>query len=167
MALFSKKKDKEQALPKTLPAHIGIIMDGNGRWAKKRALPRSMGHSAGAQTFRKISRYCSDIGIKHLTVYAFSTENWRRPQEEVDALMKLFEDYLNEALRDFKDDTIVVKFLGDRSAFSPKLQALINENEEESKGREGMVLNISIDKNAENKKRQQARSLMDSMFSDE
>ncbi len=144
MALFSKKKDKEQVLPKNLPAHIGIIMDGNGRWAKKRALPRSMGHSAGAQTFRKIARYCSDIGIRHLTVYAFSTENWRRPQEEVDALMKLFEEYLNEALRDFKDDTIVVKFLGDRTAFSPKLQALINENEEESKDREGMVLNIAM-----------------------
>lgn len=144
MALFSKKKVKEQVLPEVLPAHIGIIMDGNGRWAKKRALPRSMGHSAGAQTFRKIARYCSDIGIKHLTVYAFSTENWRRPQEEVDALMKLFEEYLNEALRDFKDDTIVVKFLGDRTAFSPKLQALINENEEESKDREGMVLNIAM-----------------------
>ncbi len=144
MALFSKKKDKEQVLPKVLPAHIGIIMDGNGRWAKKRALPRSMGHSAGAQTFRKIARHCSDIGIKHLTVYAFSTENWRRPQEEVDALMKLFEEYLNEALRDFKDDTIVVKFLGDRTAFSPKLQALINENEEESKDRDGMVLNIAM-----------------------
>lgn len=144
MALFSKKKDKEQVAEQKLPAHIGIIMDGNGRWAKKRALPRSMGHSAGAQTFRKIARYASDIGIKHLTVYAFSTENWRRPQEEVDALMKLFEEYLNEALRDFKDDTIVVKFLGDRTAFSPKLQALINENEEESKDREGMVLNIAM-----------------------
>lgn len=144
MALFSKKKDKEQVAELKLPAHIGIIMDGNGRWAKKRALPRSMGHSAGAQTFRKIARYASDIGIKHLTVYAFSTENWCRPQEEVDALMKLFEEYLNEALRDFKDDTIVVKFLGDRTAFSPKLQALINENEEESKDREGMVLNIAM-----------------------
>ncbi len=144
MALFSKKKTKEQALPQNLPVHIGIIMDGNGRWAKKRALPRSMGHSAGAQTFRKITRYCSDIGIKYLTVYAFSTENWRRPQEEVDALMKLFEEYLNEALNDFKDDTIVVKFLGDRTVFSPKLQALINENEEESKDREGMVLNIAM-----------------------
>ncbi len=144
MAIFSKKKDKEQAEVKILPAHIGIIMDGNGRWAKKRALPRSMGHKAGAQTFRKITRYCSDIGIKYLTVYAFSTENWRRPQEEVDALMKLFEEYLNEALRDFKDDTIVVKFLGDRTAFSEKLQALINENEEESKNREGMVLNIAM-----------------------
>ncbi len=144
MALFSKRKDKEQAEVKNLPAHIGIIMDGNGRWAKKRALPRSMGHTAGAQTFRKIARYCSDIGVKHLTVYAFSTENWRRPKEEVDALMKLFEEYLNEALRDFKDDTIVVKFLGDRTAFSPKLQALINENEEESKDRTGMVLNIAM-----------------------
>lgn len=144
MALFSKKKDKEQIEHINLPVHIGIIMDGNGRWAKKRALPRSMGHSAGAQTFRKIARYCSDIGIKYLTVYAFSTENWRRPQEEVDALMKLFEEYLTEALRDFKDDTIVVKFLGDRTAFSPKLQALINENEEESKDREGMVLNIAM-----------------------
>lgn len=144
MALFSKRKDKEQAEVKNLPAHIGIIMDGNGRWAKKRALPRSMGHTAGAQTFRKIARYCSDIGVKHLTVYAFSTENWRRPKEEVDALMKLFEEYLNEALRDFKDDTIVVKFLGDRTAFSPKLQALINENEEESKNRTGMVLNIAM-----------------------
>lgn len=145
MALFSKKKSGKVNLQEVnLPEHIGIIMDGNGRWAKKRALPRSMGHSAGAQTFRKIARYCSDIGIKHLTVYAFSTENWRRPQEEVDALMKLFEEYLNEALRDFKDDTIVVKFLGDRTAFSPKLQALINENEEESKDRDGMVLNIAM-----------------------
>ena len=144
MALFSKKKDKEQGKSQNLPAHIGIIMDGNGRWAKKRALPRSMGHTAGAQTFRKIARYCSDIGIKHLTVYAFSTENWRRPQEEVDALMKLFEEYLVEALRDFKDDTIVVKFLGDKTVFSPKLQALINENEEESKDRDGMVLNIAM-----------------------
>ena len=145
MALFSKKKgDKISIKELNLPQHIGIIMDGNGRWAKKRALPRSMGHSAGAQTFRKISRYCSDIGIKHLTVYAFSTENWRRPEDEVNALMKLFEEYLNEALRDFKDDTIVVKFLGDRSAFSPGLQELINRNEEESKDREGMILNIAM-----------------------
>lgn len=143
MALFSKKK-KVPSSALNLPVHVGIIMDGNGRWAKKRALPRSMGHSAGAQTFRKIARYCSDIGIKYLTVYAFSTENWRRPKDEVDALMKLFEDYLTEALRDFKDDTIVVKFLGDRSAFSPKLQALINENEAESKDRTGMVLNIAM-----------------------
>lgn len=143
MALFSKKK-QAAVDARNLPEHIGIIMDGNGRWAKKRALPRSMGHSAGAQTFRKIARYCSDIGIKYLTVYAFSTENWRRPKDEVDALMKLFEEYLNEALRDFKDDTIVVKFLGDRTAFSPKLRSLIDENEKESENRSGMVLNIAM-----------------------
>ena len=105
-------------LPQKLPVHLGIIMDGNGRWAKKRGLPRSAGHAAGAQNFRKITRYCSQIGIRYLTVYAFSTENWSRPQEEVSALMRLFRQYLEEALRDFRDDDIVVRFLGDISAFS-------------------------------------------------
>ena len=145
MALFKRNKPEFTDISQIeLPAHIGIIMDGNGRWAKKRGLPRSAGHTAGAQTFRKIARYCSDIGIKHLTVYAFSTENWRRPENEISALMKLFRQYLEEALRDFKDDSIVLKFLGDRSAFSPELLALMNENEEESKDRDGMVLNIAM-----------------------
>ena len=111
---FFKKKQPQQELSLSdiiLPEHIGIIMDGNGRWAKKRGLPRSAGHTAGAQTFRKIARYCSDIGIKYLTVYAFSTENWRRPKEEIDALMRLFKDYLQEAIRDFKDDSIVLRFI--------------------------------------------------------
>ena len=145
MALFKRNKPEFTDISQIeLPAHIGIIMDGNGRWAKKRGLPRSAGHTAGAQTFRKIARYCSDIGIKHLTVYAFSTENWRRPENEISALMKLFRQYLEEALRDFKDDSIVLKFLGDRSAFSPELLALMNENEEESKNRDGMVLNIAM-----------------------
>ena len=75
-----------------LPRHIGIIMDGNGRWAKRRSLPRSAGHRQGARTFRTISRYCRDIGIEYLTVYAFSTENWKRPQEEIDAIMNLLRD---------------------------------------------------------------------------
>ncbi len=145
MAIFKKKPQSELSLSDIiLPEHIGIIMDGNGRWAKKRGLPRSAGHTAGAQTFRKIARYCSDIGIKHLTVYAFSTENWRRPKEEIDALMRLFKDYLTEAIRDFKDDSIVLRFLGDRSAFSDDLLALMDENEDESKDREGMVLNIAM-----------------------
>ena len=145
MALFKRNKPEFTDISQIeLPAHIGIIMDGNGRWAKKRGLPRSAGHTAGAQTFRKIARYCSDIGIRHLTVYAFSTENWRRPENEISALMKLFKQYLEEALRDFKDDSIVLKFLGDRSAFSPELLALMNENEEESKDRDGMVLNIAM-----------------------
>lgn len=143
MALF-KKKDNAPQVEINLPEHIGIIMDGNGRWAKKRMLPRSAGHKAGAQTFRKITRYCSDIGIKHLTVYAFSTENWKRPKDEVSALMNLFKSYLEEALSDFKDDSIVVKFIGDKSVFPDDLKNLMIENEESSKDRNGMVLNIAM-----------------------
>ncbi len=142
MALFKKKQSISDEL--VLPEHIGIIMDGNGRWAKKRHLPRSAGHNTGGKTFRKISRYCSDIGIKYLTVYAFSTENWRRPQEEIDALMKLFKDYLEEAVKDFKDDSIVVRFIGDKTPFSDELKALMKENEEGSADRDGMVLNIAM-----------------------
>ena len=145
MALFKKKPEQEIGLQDiVLPAHVGIIMDGNGRWAKKRGLPRSAGHTAGAQVFRKIARYCSNIGIRYLTVYAFSTENWKRPPEEVDALMRLFKEYLQEAIRDFKDDSIILRFIGDRTAFSPELLALMEENEEESKDRDGMVLNIAM-----------------------
>ena len=143
MALF-KKKPVPELSEIELPKHIGIIMDGNGRWAKKRGLPRSAGHTVGAQVFRKITRYCSNIGIRYLTVYAFSTENWRRPKEEVDALMKLFRDYLQEALDDFRDDEIVIRFIGDRTAFSPDLLRLMEENEEISKDRDGMVLNIAM-----------------------
>ena len=145
MALFKKKQNQEITISDIqLPEHIGIIMDGNGRWAKKRGLPRSAGHTAGAQTFRKIARYCSDIGIKHLTVYAFSTENWRRPEDEVGALMKLFKSYLEEAISDFKDDDSVVRFTGDKSGFSPELEAQMDENEECSRDRDGMVLNIAM-----------------------
>ena len=145
MAFFSKKKDEQIGVTDlNLPSHIGIIMDGNGRWAKKRGLPRKAGHRQGAKTFRTITRYCSDIGIKYLTVYAFSTENWKRPQEEVDALMSLFKSYLNEALEDFKDDSIVVKFIGDKSGFNGELRELMIENEESSKDRDGMVLNIAM-----------------------
>ena len=144
MAFFKKKKKQRLSEDIVLPAHIGIIMDGNGRWAKKRGLPRSAGHNAGGKTFRAISRYCSDIGVKYLTVYAFSTENWKRPEEEIKALMKLFKDYLEEALRDFKDDSIVVRFIGDKTPFDDELKALMIENEEGSKDRDGMVLNIAM-----------------------
>lgn len=143
MALFKKNSSKINSEIK-LPEHIGIIMDGNGRWAKNRMLPRSAGHRAGSKVFRTIARYCSDIGVKYLTVYAFSTENWKRPKEEVDALMKLFKEYLEEALRDFKDDSIVVRFLGDKSSFDEDLRNLMIENEESSKSRDGMVLNIAM-----------------------
>jgi undecaprenyl diphosphate synthase len=146
MAFFKKKQEVPDISLSDirLPAHVGIIMDGNGRWAKKRGLPRSAGHSAGAQVFRKITRYCSNIGIRYLTVYAFSTENWRRPSEEVDALMKLFKSYLQEALDDFRDDDIVIRFIGDRSAFSDDLRRLMDDNEAISKDRPGMTLNIAM-----------------------
>lgn len=145
MAFFKKTNDKITDFSQIiLPEHIGIIMDGNGRWAKKRALPRKAGHSAGAKTFRKITRYCSDIGIKYLTVYAFSTENWKRPKDEVDSIMRLFKSYLEEALEDFKDDSIVVNFIGDKSVFDDDLRNLMIENEQSSKERNGMVLNIAM-----------------------
>lgn len=144
MAWFGRKKKPEVLSDSALPVHIGIIMDGNGRWAKKRGLPRKAGHSAGAKTFRKITRYCSDIGIKYLTVYAFSTENWKRPEDEVRSLMKLFKSYLEEALADFKDDSIVVRFIGDKAPFDEDLRNLMIENEESSKDRDGMVLNIAM-----------------------
>ena len=129
---------------KYLPKHIGIIMDGNGRWAKKRGLPRSAGHTVGAAVFKTITRYCSSIGIQYLTVYAFSTENWKRPQDEVGAVMKLFGQYLEDALRDFLNENIVVRFIGDTSAFSPQLQKLISETKKVSENRTGMVLNIAM-----------------------
>lgn len=134
-------KDKKEIY---MPEHVGIIMDGNGRWAKKRGLPRPVGHTYGAQTFRNITRYISKQGVKFLTLYAFSTENWKRPLEEVDAIMKIFRQYLIDALTDFRDDDIKVVFIGDRSAFDPKLRELINETEEISKNRRGMVLNIAM-----------------------
>ena len=141
MGLFSKTEDSKERI---LPKHLGIIMDGNGRWAKKRGLPRTAGHTVGAQNFRTITKYCSNIGIPFLTVYAFSTENWRRPQEEVSALMKLFKQYLEEALRDFQDENIRVRFLGDTSAFAPDLQELIARVEHDSSSKTGMVLNIAM-----------------------
>lgn len=145
MAFWNNKSENQSSQePVNLPTHIGIIMDGNGRWAKKRGLPRKAGHTAGAKTFRKITRYCSDIGIKYLTVYAFSTENWKRPEDEVSSLMRLFKSYLEEALEDFKDDSIVVRFIGDKSPFNDELRTLMIENEESSKDRDGMVLNIAM-----------------------
>lgn len=129
---------------RVLPEHIGIIMDGNGRWAKKKGLPRSAGHAAGAAVFKTITRYCSRIGINYLTIYAFSTENWKRPHDEVLSLMKLFKQYLNDALTNFLDENIKVRFLGDTTAFAPELQELIAETVHVSEKRTGMVLNLAM-----------------------
>ena len=109
----------------SVPRHIAIILDGNGRWARRRALPRTAGHAAGSENFRKIATYCKNIGVQYLTVYAFSTENWSRPEEEVKAIMKLLDRYLHEAIATMERDHIKMKILGDVSALSPSLQAEI------------------------------------------
>ena len=127
-----------------LPRHLGIIMDGNGRWAKQRGLPRSAGHVEGAKTFKRIVKYANRIGIPYTTVYAFSTENWKRPALEIKALMVLFKQYLKEALAEFKEENIAIHFLGDTSVFAKDLQELITETKEASQYQTGMVLNIAM-----------------------
>ena len=107
-----------------IPQHIAIIMDGNGRWAKQRSLPRTAGHKAGAEVFRDIATYCKELGVEYLTVYAFSTENWKRPADEVGAIMGLLKQYLLEAVDTMEKDHIRLKFFGDLSAIAPELQAL-------------------------------------------
>ena len=115
------KADKQETnLP--VPRHIAIIMDGNGRWAKKRGLPRTAGHAAGAESFRRIANYCRELGVKYLTVYAFSTENWKRSQEEVSGIMKLLGKYLEEALQDMEKNRVRFCFFGDLSRLSPQLR---------------------------------------------
>lgn len=137
--LFSKKKKAERILPK----HIAIIMDGNGRWAKKRGLPRTAGHSAGSKTFKDIARYANKIGIKYLTVYAFSTENWKRPKDEVDNIMNILREYLKDA-KNFKDENISMQFIGNIDVLPNDLKELIANCEEESKSATGMHLNIAL-----------------------
>ena len=114
------------------PRHIAIIMDGNGRWAKNRGLPRTAGHAAGAESFRKIANYCRELGVKYLTVYAFSTENWKRSAEEVGGIMKLLGRYLKEAIADMEKNHVCFRFFGDLSKLSPDLQKLCREAEERS-----------------------------------
>ena len=122
MALFGKKENREeQSLPAVLPQHVGFIMDGNGRWAKKRGLPRSFGHREGAKNFKKIVRYCKDIGLKNISFYAFSTENWQRPDDEINTIMELFRDYIVD-VRNFLSENTRMIFLGDKSAFDDDLQ---------------------------------------------
>ena len=125
MALSEKEK-----LP--APQHIAIIMDGNGRWAKKRGLPRTAGHAAGGEAFRRIANYCRTLGVKYLTVYAFSTENWKRSEEEVAGIMRLLGKYLEEALRDMEKNRVCFRFFGDLTKLSPQLQKLCRDAESRS-----------------------------------
>ena len=141
--IWKRKKQIELDL-ENIPQHIGVIMDGNGRWAKKRGLPRSAGHKRGADILENISDYCNSIGVKALTVYAFSTENWSRPQKEIDALMELLYDYLLQVEEKFKNRNMRLMISGDTSKLSEKIQKAIVRAEEVTASGDGMVLNIAL-----------------------
>ncbi len=127
-----------------LPVHIAIIMDGNGRWAKSKGLDRRAGHAAGAETLREIADYCSDLGIKVLTAYAFSTENWKRPKAEVDALMDLLYDYLCDADKKLAGRNNVVRIIGNREPLREDIKEKMAEVEEMTKNNDGMILNLAV-----------------------
>ena len=140
--MFSSKQQAGQV--SNLPRHVAVIMDGNGRWAQKRGLPRTAGHKAGAENFRTIATFCTDLGMDYLTVYAFSTENWKRPQVEVDAIMSLLEQYLRESIETMARDSIRLRFLGDVSVLPQKLRALIGETDELTRHIEGFQANVCL-----------------------
>ena len=143
MAFFKQSKRKQfQVDLERLPRHVAIIMDGNGRWAKKRGMPRKAGHAAGAETFRTIATFAKELGLEYLTVYAFSTENWKRPADEVNSIMKLLEKYLHEAIDRMARDRVKMAFFGDLSPLSPELLALCRQTQEISKGYDGCQVNI-------------------------
>ena len=156
--MFWRKKKAEDA-PRKIPTNLGIIMDGNGRWAKNRGLPRTAGHVTGAQVFRKIAKYCDRCGVRYLTVYAFSTENWRRPQEEVEAIMNLLRQYLKESLADFQSENIVVRFIGNRAELAQDIRDLIEEAEAATANKTGMTLNIALNYGGQQEITAAARSL--------
>ncbi|MBQ5990118.1 MAG: di-trans,poly-cis-decaprenylcistransferase [Oscillospiraceae bacterium] len=140
---MAKKDNNKRDLPEILPEHIGFIMDGNGRWAKKRMMPRTFGHAEGGKTFEKIVRYCRDIGIKYISFYAFSTENWKRSSDEISALMVLFKQYLAKVQNYYKEEVRMV-FIGDRSAFAPELIELMNKVENDTKDYDKMTMIVAL-----------------------
>lgn len=139
--IMAKEKERFECNIK----HIAFIMDGNGRWATKRGLPREFGHRKGAQTFKNVVEYCGDLGIKATTFYVFSTENWKRPQKEINALMKLLDEYLDECRENLlkKYDDIRFIFLGDKAPFSPSLRAKMEKIEEDTK-QNTRIINLAM-----------------------
>ncbi len=130
-----------------LPQHVAIIMDGNGRWAKQRGLKRTEGHKVGAEVFRNIAKYCSDIGIKHVTFYAFSTENWKRSKTEVAAIMTLFRKYLDEMERRAQENEEAgynIRFIGSRNGMPKDIAKLMDTVEERSKDKSNTYVNLAV-----------------------
>ena len=142
--LFQKKKKLPAPDRAQLPRHIAVVMDGNGRWAQKRGMPRTFGHSAGSETFQKDAEYLSDLGIEYFTVYAFSTENWKRPPEEVQEILRLLEKYLHKAIREMREKNIRLQFFGDLTPFSQELRALIDETNAISRTTTGMLVSVCL-----------------------
>lgn len=141
----NKNKNNDMVLDKNnIPKHIAIIMDGNGRWAKKRKFPRTMGHKAGVETIRKIVREAQNIGVKYLTLYAFSTENWKRPQEEVSALMKLLIQYLRSELEELNRNRVSIRISGDITKLPKEAQKEIEDSVMKTENNNGIVLNIAF-----------------------
>lgn len=142
---FKKRPDVCECPPKEkLPRHIAFIMDGNGRWATKRGLPRSAGHAAGTEALREIIRTCSDIGIGYMSIYAFSTENWQRPKDEVDALMKLINRYFVSEIDELTEKNVVITILGDLERFEPEQKSVLMMAMERTRENTGMHLNIAL-----------------------
>lgn len=144
MGLFTKRQLTGQVDKNSLPRHVAVIMDGNGRWAQKRGLPRSAGHKAGAESFRRLGTYCKKLGIDYLTVYAFSTENWKRPEDEVGAIMGLLKKYLLEAIGQMERDKVKMEFFGDLSPLSQELRDLCEQTRRISKRYDGCQVNICL-----------------------
>lgn len=143
--MFFQKKEKAVSIDMThLPKHIAIIMDGNGRWAAKRALPRKAGHKAGAEAFERLITDAKDLGIQHITVYAFSTENWKRSDEEVNAIMDLMRHYLKNSFQRFLKDNVRMHIIGDISRLDKDIQEQIQEVEEKSREKDGMTVHIAL-----------------------
>lgn len=144
MFFFRKSSKAEKIDDKSLPVHIAIFMDGNGRWASRRGLPRSAGHREGANNLKKIVRYSDEIGIKYLTVYAFSTENWSRPKEEVDALMSLLLEFLKNADKEIAGKNIKIKVIGDSNGLTEEIKREIVRVTESTKKNNGLTLVIAL-----------------------
>ena len=143
MALKKGKKNIEGVVIDERLRHIAFIMDGNGRWAQKRGMPRSYGHSVGAETFRRVAKNCRKIGIRYMTVYAFSTENWKRPPEEVQTIMNILEDYINKCVGNTEEENIHVRFIGNLSVFSQDLREKMQRIDRET-AHNPFCLNIAI-----------------------
>ena len=155
MSLFKKKQTEVDM--SNLPKHIGVIMDGNGRWAKKRGLPRSAGHSAGAEALKKIVTEANKLGVRYITVYAFSTENWKRPQAEVDYLMSLLLNYLKNAEKTLAGENVVIRCIGSRKELSEEIQEQIKRTEAFTAKNDGIVMNIALNYGGREEKTNAAR----------